>query len=146
MNAPLRPIPRRGLSRDEAAIYVGIGTTKFDEMVKDGRMPKPFTIDTLERWDIYDLQGLEIEDVGSGCIYVVTFAQFVKIGWSRNVAKRIRELQIGLPLELTLRAEIPGDAAIEKQLHCRFQAQRTRGEWFLLEGELAAWVEAGCPL
>jgi predicted DNA-binding transcriptional regulator AlpA len=49
------PVPRRGLSRIEAAVYIGIGTTKFDEMVADGRMPKPFRIDGRVLWDIYDL-------------------------------------------------------------------------------------------
>jgi excisionase family DNA binding protein len=29
------------MSRDEAARYVGVGATKFDEMVQDGRMPRP---------------------------------------------------------------------------------------------------------
>ena len=48
-------VPRRGLSRDEAARYVGIGATKFDAMVKDGRMPKPFKIDSRVLWDIRDL-------------------------------------------------------------------------------------------
>ena len=43
--------PPRGLSRDEAARYVGIGTTKFDDMVKDGRMPKPKRIDGRTVWD-----------------------------------------------------------------------------------------------
>jgi predicted DNA-binding transcriptional regulator AlpA len=51
----MRPVPRRGLSRDEAAVYIGIGTTKFDEMVADGRMPKPFRIDGRVLWDIHDL-------------------------------------------------------------------------------------------
>lgn len=41
----IRPAPRRGLNREEAAIYVGVGTTKFDEMVNDGRMPKPKRVD-----------------------------------------------------------------------------------------------------
>jgi len=27
------------MSRDEAARYVGVGATKFDEMVADGRKP-----------------------------------------------------------------------------------------------------------
>ncbi|MGB3388984.1 MAG: hypothetical protein WBA88_13455 [Pseudaminobacter sp.] len=43
--------PPRGLSRDEAARYVGVGTTKFDEMVKDGRMPKPKRLDGRTIWD-----------------------------------------------------------------------------------------------
>ena len=31
-------LPPRGLSRVQAAEYIGIGATKFDEMVDDGRM------------------------------------------------------------------------------------------------------------
>jgi excisionase family DNA binding protein len=51
----LRPIPRRGLSHDEAAIYVGVSAGKFDEMVGDGRMPAPRRIDGRKIWDIRDL-------------------------------------------------------------------------------------------
>jgi predicted DNA-binding transcriptional regulator AlpA len=47
--------PRRGLSRIEAARYIGIGPTKFDEMIQDGRMPKPFRIDGRVIWDLHDL-------------------------------------------------------------------------------------------
>jgi hypothetical protein len=28
----MRPVPRRGLSRDEAAMYIGISAAKFDEL------------------------------------------------------------------------------------------------------------------
>lgn len=43
--------PPRGMSREEAARYVGVGTTKFDEMVADCRMPKPKRIDGRVIWD-----------------------------------------------------------------------------------------------
>lgn len=43
--------PPRGLSREEAARYIGVGTTKFDEMVEDRRMPKPKKIDGRVIWD-----------------------------------------------------------------------------------------------
>lgn len=43
--------PPRGLSREEAARYVGVGTTKFDEMVADGRMPRPKRVDGRTVWD-----------------------------------------------------------------------------------------------
>jgi hypothetical protein len=33
-------LPRRGLRRDAAAQYVGVSTTKFEQWVNDGRMPK----------------------------------------------------------------------------------------------------------
>lgn len=51
----IRPIPRRGLSREEAAMYIGISAGKFDEMVADGRMPGPVKIDCRKLWDIRSL-------------------------------------------------------------------------------------------
>ena len=47
---PLSLAPR-GLSRVQAAEYIGVGVTKFDEMVDDGRMPKPKRIDGRVIWD-----------------------------------------------------------------------------------------------
>ncbi len=41
----------RGLSRGEAAAYVGVSARKFDEMVADGRMPRPKRIDARTIWD-----------------------------------------------------------------------------------------------
>lgn len=46
---------RRGLSASEAALYVGLGATKFRELVVEGRMPKPRLIDGRRVWDIDDL-------------------------------------------------------------------------------------------
>jgi excisionase family DNA binding protein len=51
----VRPIPRRGLSRDEAAMYIGISASKFDELVRDGRMPVPKRIDGRKVWDVHQL-------------------------------------------------------------------------------------------
>jgi predicted DNA-binding transcriptional regulator AlpA len=48
--------PPRGMDAERAAAYVGLGKTKFLEMVEDGRMPKPVRIeDELPRWDRLDL-------------------------------------------------------------------------------------------
>lgn len=44
-------LPPRGLSRVEAAAYVGISATKFDELVSTGRMPAPKRIDGRVVWD-----------------------------------------------------------------------------------------------
>ena len=51
----VRPIPRRGLSRGEAAMYIGISASKFDELVRDGRMPGPKRIDGRKIWDVHDI-------------------------------------------------------------------------------------------
>lgn len=48
-------IEPRGLHRDSAALYVGVGLSKFSEMVADGRMPKPKIIDSRRVWDRYEL-------------------------------------------------------------------------------------------
>lgn len=43
--------PPRGLSREEAARYIGVGTTLFDEMVADSRMPRPKSVNNRAIWD-----------------------------------------------------------------------------------------------
>lgn len=43
--------PPRGLNREEAARWVGLGTSKFDELVAAGRLPKPKRIDGRVVWD-----------------------------------------------------------------------------------------------
>jgi hypothetical protein len=47
-----RPIPRRGLSRVEGALYLGISPSKFDEMRKDGRIGPAKLIDGRKVFDI----------------------------------------------------------------------------------------------
>jgi hypothetical protein len=51
----MRPVPRRGLSRIESAMYIGVSPTKFDALVADGRMPKPVIIDGRKVWDRHEL-------------------------------------------------------------------------------------------
>jgi len=55
--APVRVevVPRRGLSRQEAARYVGISTTKFDELIGEGQMPRPVRIGCRTIWDLRKL-------------------------------------------------------------------------------------------
>ena len=45
----------RGISRVEAAAYVGVSPCKFDDMVGDHRMPAPKRIDGRKVWDVRDL-------------------------------------------------------------------------------------------
>lgn len=54
-NDPLA-YPPRGLSREEAARYIGVGITKFDQMVADRRMPKPKKVDGRVIWDRIKLE------------------------------------------------------------------------------------------
>lgn len=47
--------PRRGLRHVEAAIYVGVSPTKFDDWVRRGLMPKPKRQDDVVVWDQHKL-------------------------------------------------------------------------------------------
>jgi predicted DNA-binding transcriptional regulator AlpA len=45
----------RGLSRPEAATYIGVSPSYFDQMVKDGRMPQPIRIGSRVVWDKWEI-------------------------------------------------------------------------------------------
>jgi predicted DNA-binding transcriptional regulator AlpA len=45
----------RGLRREAAADWIGVSPTKFDELVRDGRMPRPKRVDGCVIWDRYRL-------------------------------------------------------------------------------------------
>lgn len=47
-----RSLPPVGVARAEAAAFIGVSATKFDEMVKDGRMPGPKRIDGRLVWSV----------------------------------------------------------------------------------------------
>ena len=67
---PALSLPPRGISRVEAAAYVGVSPSKFDEMVRDHRMPNPKRIDCRKVWDLRDLDlafdALPYEDATAG--------------------------------------------------------------------------------
>jgi predicted DNA-binding transcriptional regulator AlpA len=50
MKGLIPPSERLGLSRAEAAEYVGVSPRLFDEMVSDGRMPKPKRVNSRLIW------------------------------------------------------------------------------------------------
>lgn len=44
-------LPPLGLSRGEAAAYVGVSPVLFDDLVRDGRMPQPKCLNRRLVWD-----------------------------------------------------------------------------------------------
>ena len=47
--------PPRGLRRAEAARYIGVGVTKFGEMVEANAMPPPKKVGKISVWDRIEL-------------------------------------------------------------------------------------------
>ncbi|MFG2629960.1 GIY-YIG nuclease family protein [Streptomyces sp. NPDC048473] len=64
----------------------------------------------------------------------------VKIGWSDNPERRLRDLQTGSPVPLQLLALFEGGAVIEAALHRQLADKRRHGEWFDLGADPVAVV------
>jgi len=45
----------RGLSREQAAAYVGVSATTFDTMIRAGLMPRPKMAGGRKLWDLHAL-------------------------------------------------------------------------------------------
>ncbi len=70
---------------------------------------------------------------------------FVKIGYcgAFDLTPRLSALQVGCPVPLALRRVFTylGRRA-ETEMHLRFRAHRTQGEWFRLVPEINAWIDS----
>ncbi len=75
-------------------------------------------------------------------VYFVRAGEHVKIGRAVDVAQRVRELQVGHPHPLALVVSVPAHAALELAIHRRFQHLRTQGEWFRIDDDLVAFIQA----
>lgn len=70
------------------------------------------------------------------------FGGYVKIGWSKDIGARLRNLETGRPIGLDYYAVIEDvDREVEAELHKAYAHQRVRGEWFRLEGRLLEVLE-----
>jgi hypothetical protein len=75
-----------------------------------------------------------------GRVYFVRAGNAVKIGFSRNVERRLVDLQISFPSRIELLLALRGSVVTERQLHHKFRSLRLNGEWFKFEGALADYI------
>ena len=61
----------------------------------------------------------------------------IKVGYSKNPSKRLKQLQTGCPYKLNLLFTIPGNKKKEAELHYQFRFlqytgdEPLKGEWFI---------------
>lgn len=82
----------------------------------------------------------------NSAVYVARCGDFIKIGLTTNVEKRIKALTGAMPFNVELIASFQGNWDFEQALHNRFAVLHHRNEWFHCKDELAAWIEGGCKL
>ena len=80
-------------------------------------------------------------------VYFIKLGQtkYYKIGYAKNIEKRLEQLQVASPYNIILIAAFQSRDALnlERQLHSKYSRNRVRGEWFKFDKEEAAVIEAG---
>lgn len=68
--------------------------------------------------------------------------KYCKIGYSTDPIGRLQGIQIGMPLELSIKYVVEGKLKDEKLLHKKFKSHRIRGEWFLFCKEIKEYMKS----
>ncbi len=80
---------------------------------------------------------------GPSIYFISDSSGLVKIGYSRNVDKRMQVLATGSPRALQVLLTIPGTRSDEGAFHEMFKADHMRGEWFRLSGRIERFIASG---
>lgn len=75
-------------------------------------------------------------------IYFINHTEYLKIGYTSDINKRITDLQVSCPVKLTLVGLIDGDMVDESALHEKFRKFHSHGEWFTYTKELYQYVQS----
>ncbi len=73
-------------------------------------------------------------------IYFLQCKNYIKIGRTNNILKRMVEIQCFNPFPLKLLLVFEGGSKQEASLHTRFGKDRIKGEWFLLSPHLKRYI------
>jgi hypothetical protein len=83
---------------------------------------------------------MEFDRPDTGLVYIIgeeaQVPETVKIGWTSNLAKRIKSLQTSMPSRLKIYRTIYGNIASEQWFHREFASRRLSGEWFKFADEM----------
>ena len=66
----------------------------------------------------------------------------IKIGISKKVLSRFKNLQTSNSNSLNLIGAIPGDYSLESQLHSKFKKYRINGEWFKKHKDILSYIKS----
>ena len=74
--------------------------------------------------------------------FISNGSDLVKIGYSSNPLRRLKDLQTASPNQLELLAVLPGDKTTEIEYHSKFATFKIRGEWFKMNSKLQSEIKA----
>jgi hypothetical protein len=73
-------------------------------------------------------------------VYFMCCRNAIKIGYARDVQKRLKAHQVSQPVPVGLMATTPGGVELEREYHRMFAKYRIRGEWFEDAPEILAEI------
>lgn len=74
-------------------------------------------------------------------LYFLKKDNLVKIGYSRNPAKRIQTIRDNSSSDIELLILTEGSITDEKHLHCKFKEYHSFKEWFILSDEIKEFIK-----
>jgi hypothetical protein len=149
-----------GIYRDQ---YGLAATVKVGRVQREHRFPAEEALATIKAWQANvraelfglvadaalartlpteDWKRLKPSPDGWCYVYFVRAGDRIKIGRATDPCQRFRGLQTAHPEALSLVLSIPAHAALEGAIHDRFAHLKERGEWFRVEPDLVAFIEA----
>ncbi len=124
-------------------------------LARDFPAPDPttgnFHLEAIEKWLLIDArsvysriraQGFNTKPdvLKHGYVYFVRGAGLIKIGRTIDPFDRLKALQLGSPIALSIEAIAPGNGGLEGTLHNFFKEERRHGEWFEASPRLEAYI------
>lgn len=107
------------------------------QMVANGEIPKP----RAGKWNWQSVDdALTHGKNGRERVYFLEMGDFIKIGRSTDVRRRIQSFESFLPLPTKLLHEMPGTCDTETDIHRKFKHLRVKGEWFRSHPELTEFI------
>ena len=73
---------------------------------------------------------LRASEEEQGFVYAIKCEDYVKIGWSKTVQRRLNQISANNPFPVELLGCSPGTVGDEHELHLLLGITRVKGEWF----------------
>lgn len=124
--------------------HICVGESTIERWVREGTFVKPERNGPkgpLWRWSQVErmLGGGGPEALSR--VYFIEMNEFIKIGFTTNLDRRMEDLAHGHPYEINLIHHIEGSFNTESDLHRKFKHLHVRGEWFSKAPDLLQYIE-----
>lgn len=130
------------LTLQELSHHLCLGEGVILEMVEDGELPAPEKRSGKVVWCWQDVEGAMVNGAANTrCVYFIEMQDFIKIGFTTNIRRRLYQIKRGLPYQVKLLHQMPGDFDLELDIHRRWNHLRYDGEWFHKSPDLLDFIE-----